>query len=512
MPDKGKGKQREVNGSHDDVVASRPMSNPSAGSANPSASFPSLWNYVEPALTHIVRSPASPPPSPQPDANFKAPAIDVAYHMGIHTTVYNYFTASRYDVSAAIASSPSLAFAHGLAPPRKPREPEPDPEADDQSAPPSSAGSMSSVRSGKSISHRPPSLAASMAAMFPPVLPRDAAANANAHGSDLYTKLDSFYQETCTEILYSLPPETKPDTGEDNAAQLVPALLGSFYRFSSGARSVDRLLNYVNRHYVKRAVEEDRGWIRLIDVLDLVAQSLSLDDKIDLGLVDPPPATNSRSNAKKIERSRSGNNNNRANSSNSEALSTKSGNPREKIAMALRERRLTLLSQWGYKEDGDAESLARAEASAEAASPVDRVVPLVSMAHRRFREEVVKPLLAAAGGGPGPGGGSKPRAKRRKGGKGGRGVKVGAGAAPPPSAGSISADGWAEAGSGVLPKSRLARAVKAFIEDKDFGGDEQQRKATAAELNSVLGIVGIPIDHVLRRRLEKFAPSTETAV
>ena len=57
-------------------------------------------------------------------ADKKSPAIDVAYHMGIHTTVYNYFTASRYDVSAAIASSPSLAYAHGLAPPRKPKQPE----------------------------------------------------------------------------------------------------------------------------------------------------------------------------------------------------------------------------------------------------------------------------------------------------------------------------------------------------------------------------------------------------
>lgn len=269
-----------------------------------------------------------------------------------------------------------------------------------------------------------------MAAMFPPALPRDVSANANAHGSDLYTKLDSFYQETCTEILYSLPPETKPDSGEDNAAQLVPALLASFYRYSAGARSVDRLLNYVNRHYVKRAVEEDRGWIRLIDVLDLVAQSLSLDDKIDLGLVDPPPATNSRSTVKKIERSRSGV---ISRTSSTDSSSSKSNNPREKIAVALRERRLTLLSQWGYREGGDADQLARAEASAEAASPLDRIVPLVSMAHRRFREEVVKPLLlGAAGGGPGPGGGAKPRAKRRKGGKGGRGVKVDAGGRPSP--------------------------------------------------------------------------------
>ncbi len=359
MSDKGKGKQKEVNGSHEVVVAPRPMSNPSAGSANPSASFPSLWNYVEPALTHIVRTPIpSTPPSRRQlqgtSDRRRVPhghphdRLQLFHRVALRCLrCYSQFTqpclrAWSRTTPANLASPTQIPTRIQTANPR----------------PPSSAGSMSSVRSGKSISHAPPSLAASMAAMFPPALPRDVSANANAHGSDLYTKLDSFYQETCTEILYSLPPETKPDSGEDNAAQLVPALLASFYRYSAGARSVDRLLNYVNRHYVKRAVEEDRGWIRLIDVLDLVAQSLSLDDKIDLGLVDPPPATNSRSTVKKIERSRSGV---ISRTSSTDSSSSKSNNPREKIAVALRERRLTLLSQWGYREGGDADQLARAE-------------------------------------------------------------------------------------------------------------------------------------------------------
>jgi hypothetical protein len=61
------------------------LKNIAQGSANPSASLASLWNYLEPALRHILCAPTNTPG--------KAPAVDVAYHVGIHTAVYNYFTA-----------------------------------------------------------------------------------------------------------------------------------------------------------------------------------------------------------------------------------------------------------------------------------------------------------------------------------------------------------------------------------------------------------------------------------
>lgn len=51
---------------------------------NPSASLTSLWAYLEPALQHMLSSPTHIPG--------KAPTVDVAYHVGIHTAVYNYFT------------------------------------------------------------------------------------------------------------------------------------------------------------------------------------------------------------------------------------------------------------------------------------------------------------------------------------------------------------------------------------------------------------------------------------
>ena len=61
-----------------------PMGIPPVGSTNPSASLPTLWGYILPALNHIACS--------LTDTPEKAPVIDHAYHMGIHTTVNNYIT------------------------------------------------------------------------------------------------------------------------------------------------------------------------------------------------------------------------------------------------------------------------------------------------------------------------------------------------------------------------------------------------------------------------------------
>jgi hypothetical protein len=100
---KGKAPQESpaTTGSTQNAVKIPPMKNPPAGSANPSASFPALWGYIEPALDHIVRSPTN---------NLdKAPAIDVDYHMGIHTAVYNYVTSARLDMATVFNGSPNTA-------------------------------------------------------------------------------------------------------------------------------------------------------------------------------------------------------------------------------------------------------------------------------------------------------------------------------------------------------------------------------------------------------------------
>lgn len=68
------------------MATPRPLMNPAQGPVN--ASLPSIWDYLEPALDHILRSPSN-------DPSGKAPAIDIVYYMGIHTAVFNYLTASR---------------------------------------------------------------------------------------------------------------------------------------------------------------------------------------------------------------------------------------------------------------------------------------------------------------------------------------------------------------------------------------------------------------------------------
>ena len=326
-----------------------PLPNPSTGSANPAASLHSLWGYLEPALDHIVRTPTNNP--------YKAPAIDVSYHMGVHTAVYNYFT-THSEASPAHSLSGFSRFS-------------------------------ASTQSEK----------------------------AKASGTDLYEQLDRYYTDVAREIFLGAPTDD---------STLIHYLVPCFNRYSAGAQSVSRLLNYVNRHYVKRAVDEDRGWLRLADVLDAVAKTIREDDT------------------------------------------------REKVQKRLRERRTEELKKWGFREGDPPARVAQIEAYAEAASPPDRVVPLAAAAYRRFRTEVVDPLLAV------------PKIK----GKGGKKKRPPANGDKPP-----------------MPRGRLARAVKELLESK--GGDEEERRRLASELAIALRTVGIKVDHPLRKKLDKFLPPEE---
>lgn len=325
------------------VSGPKPLPNPSTGSANPSASLPALWGYLQPALDHIVRSPTN---------NLaKAPAIEVSYHIGLHTAVYNYFTSQ------------------------------------------SESGGMPAARA------------------LPPIPFQRSDAN-RPSGTDLYEQLDRYYADAAEEVFYGAPHDD---------STLIHYLLPCFSRYSAGAQSVNRLLNYVNRHYVKRAVDEDKGWLRLADVFDAVAKTIQEDDT------------------------------------------------RDRIQKRLKERRTEELKKWGYYDGAPAEVLAQAEACAEAASSLDRVVPLSSLAHRRFRSEVIDPLLAI------------PKSKNGKKKK------------PP-----------ALPEKPATPKGRLARAVKELLEGENCDADEKRR--LAGELAILLRTVGIRVDHPLRKKLDKFVP------
>ncbi|KAI0733897.1 hypothetical protein C8Q72DRAFT_809004 [Fomitopsis betulina] len=327
-----------------------PLPNPSTGSANPAASLPALWGYLQPALDHMVRSPTNNPS--------KAPAIEVSYHMGVHTAVYNYFTSQ----SEQVAPPTGPGFRNGLSPP-----------------------------------------------------PQD---KGKASGTDLYDQLDRYYADAAREIFLGTPADD---------SSLVHYLVPCFNRYSAGAVAVSRLLNYVNRHYVKRAVDEDRGWLRFADILDAVARTIREDDN------------------------------------------------RERIHRRLRERRTTELKKFGYVEGASAAELAQVEEYAEAASPTDRVIHLTAVAYRRFRLEVLEPLLTV------------PKMK----GTGKKKTKT------PPQNGD----------KPPMPKGRLARSVKELLESE--GGDEEEKRRLAGGLAVMLRACGIKVDHPLRKKLDKFIPPPE---
>ncbi|KAK1227153.1 hypothetical protein PQX77_009787 [Marasmius sp. AFHP31] len=252
-------------------------------------------------------------------------------------------------------------------------------------------------------------------------------AHDTATSADLYDQLDKYFADTARELLLGAPQDS----------DLIHYIIPCFNRYSAGAQSANRLLNYVNRHYVKRAGDEDRGWLSIGDVFEHVAKNV------------------------------------------------KSTDTREQIAKKIKEKRSVELAKWGYVEGtaGATEggvSLAEAEACAEAASPVDRIVHISSLAHRRFRTEFVEPLLAV------------PKTKKKKNKKGGGGAGSGG------SSSSSNLNGSGPPG----PKGRLARAVKELLESE--GGDEEEKVRSAAELAKMLKKVGVRPDHLLRKKLEKF--------
>ena len=147
---------------------------------------------------------------------------------------------------------------------------------------------------------------------------------------------------------------------------------------------------------------------------------------------------------------------------------------REKISMRLKEHRAEELRRWGYSEGDSHEALTAAEASAEAASALDRVIPLSSLAYRRFRTEVVEPLLAV------------PKAKAKGKAKGKKGKLVAANGERPQG-----------------PKGRLARSVKALLESEGVDMEDKRRLAEGVAL--CLRLVGVRPDHPLRVRLDKYS-------
>jgi hypothetical protein len=236
-------------------------------------------------------------------------------------------------------------------------------------------------------------------------------------GADLYDWLDGYFADLAREVLTGAPA----GDGLALAQWLVP----TFHRFSVGAQAVHRLLNYMNRHYVHRAADEDRGWLRLGD-----SQNPTL------------------------------------------LVYAKIGDARQEVAEALRVRRSEEYAKWGVRDTNDAEVLAAIAATVEAASAPDCVVPIVSLCHRRFRLQVIEPLLAVPKGARGKGKGKK----------------------KPPSA---------SASKGNQPKGRLAQSVKTLLESPG-DCDTVEQKRLAQGVATCLRKVGLRPNHPLHQRFENF--------
>ena len=98
---------------------------------------------------------------------------------------------------------------------------------------------------------------------------------------------------------------------------------------------------------MKQAVNEDKGWLTLGDMLNTVAKSIQ------------------------------------------------KGHTHEQITQRLKDRCLDELKKWGYEVGRLPEKLAEAELCAGAASSLDRVIPLEALALHWFRTKFVEPLLVA---------------------------------------------------------------------------------------------------------------------
>ena len=113
-------------------------------------------------------------------------------------------------------------------------------------------------------------------------------------------------------------------------------------------------------------------------------------------------------------------------------------------------------------------------------------MPVLSLAYRRFRTEVLEPLIAVP----------KPKKQSKK--KKNKGKQGDDGPTTVAVNGSVAEADEATTG----PKGRLARSVKELLESK--GGDEEEQNRLAFEMAEMLMRAGIRLDHPLRRRLKKY--------
>lgn len=199
-------------------------------------SLPAVWAYILPALDNIMRS--------QPDS-LEPPPLDVNYHMGVYTVVYNFATATKPEPGQMLNGTgmPSSSrsrmltggFALGLGGGSFGFD-------EDSSLSPSSLGPLTQAITAPSQ--------------------KDWFAERVEHvksmvGYELYVHLEDYFRGVARDIRSHAPME-------DSA--LLSYYLASYARFTNGVAIINRLFAYLNRHFVTRAVDEGMGWVSMQDV------------------------------------------------------------------------------------------------------------------------------------------------------------------------------------------------------------------------------------------------------
>ncbi|KAG8733346.1 hypothetical protein FRC11_006950 [Ceratobasidium sp. 423] len=158
-----------------------------------------------------------------------------------------------------------------------------------------------------------------------------------------YLRLEDTFRRHAQNILDNAPV---------NDSQLIDYLLVQHERYSRSAAYISRLFSYLHRHFVRRMVAAGYGWLDTAP-RETISQ-----------LVRSPPVR--RPTERELE---------------------------ERIANEIKARRLAELKKWGYTPGTRSrETEAIAEACAEAASPPDKIIPIVSLALRQWRIQVLEPL------------------------------------------------------------------------------------------------------------------------
>ncbi|KAG8716557.1 hypothetical protein FRC09_015574 [Ceratobasidium sp. 395] len=173
----------------------------------------------------------------------------------------------------------------------------------------------------------------------------DAVADQIDHGP--YLRLEDTFRRHTQSIL---------DASPVNDSQLIDYLLAQYDRYSRSAAYIARLFSYLHRHFIRRMIAAGHGWLDT-SPRETITQ-----------LVRAPPLR--RPTEREIE---------------------------DRIAKEIQARRMTELKKWGYSPGlggRSRETETSAEACAEAASAPDKIVPVVSLALRRWRIEVLEPLAA----------------------------------------------------------------------------------------------------------------------